>query len=591
MKRILAFIMISSLFLMIFSCSKSFLDYAPNGTVYTSDLNSPTAVEGLVIAAYAPLSNDFFHATQYSYPWLFGSVRGDDAYKGGGGPTDNADQHAQEVFYLVTPQMQEANDGWVELYNRIGRANEALRRMQNMTINQYPQLNTRQGEMRFLRSWWYFWLKLLYNKPVWVTDSIPKSDYNTITNTYYTRDQFWDKMAEDFQFAIDHLPLKQDQIGRVSKPAAWAALAKLRLYQAYEQDDSHNVTNINSAKLAEVVSLCDSIINCGLFHLNDDFKKNFLCGYENGPESIFAVQFSMNDGTPTGKFQESCGICYNMSPHYGCCDFLNPSYMMLNAFQTDNVYGLPMMDTYNNSDMFDIDNWANLSDSAMISSINWMGPTVDPRLDHTVGIPTHPFKYDPNFIMVKGWRRVPEVYGYLTSMKAIEHYASPCFVKQGPFMGTSRNFDLLRYDDVLLWKAEALIELGQQDLALPLINQIRARAAASTGSLVRADGTPISNYKIGPYVDGVNCAWTQDFARKAMQWERRLEFSTEGVRFLDLVRWGIASETMNAYFANQVTLHPFLTGAVFVKGRDEYWPLSQNQIDLVRGIYQQNPGY
>jgi hypothetical protein len=577
------------IFLVIGSCSKQFLEYTPSGVVSSADLNNPTAIDNLVIAAYASLANDFFLEQQWSIPWAFGSVRADDAYKGGGGTGDNYDQHIMETFNLLTPSsVGEVNGAWVSVYENIGRANEALRRMDNMTVATYPNLLERQAECRFLRAHWHFMAKIYYKYPVWVDNTIAKSSLDTVSNRRFTNDQLWDKIAEDLQFAVDNLPLVQTQVGRANKAAAWAYLAKVRLYQAYEQDENNNVTNINQTKLQQIVTLCDSVINSGNYHLNSDFAENFLCGFDNGPESIFAVQFSKDDGTLNGKIQFATGVCYNMATQYGCCDFLNPSYSMCNAFKTDPATGLPLMDTYNNSFLYNMDTWANVND---LSTIDFMTQTVDPRLDHTVGIPTHPWKYDPNFVMTKGWRRVPETYGYTTSMKSLEHYASPCFKKVGPFMGTSRNADIIRYDEVLLWKAEALIELGQQNLALPLINQIRARSATSTGRLKKADGTPTANYLVSPYVDGVNCTWTQAYARKALQWENRLEFSTEGKRFFDLVRWGIAAETLNAYFAKESVNFAFLNQAHFTKNRDEYLPIPFTQISFSKGLYIQNTGW
>jgi hypothetical protein len=53
------------------------------------------------------------------------------------------------------------------------------------------------------------------------------------------------------------------------------------------------------------------------------------------------------------------------------------------------------------------------------------------------------------------------------------------------------------------------------------------------------------------YKPGENCpAWTQEFAREALRWERRLEFAMEGFRFFDLVRWGIAAESKKLYQQN-----------------------------------------
>ncbi len=89
--------------------------------------------------------------------------------------------------------------------------------------------------------------------------------------------------------------------------------------------------------------------------------------------------------------------------------------------------------------------------------------------------------------------------------------------------------------------------------------------------LKQEDNTPTSNYSMDIYKPGVNCTWTKDFARKALQWERKLEFSMEGWRFFDLVRWGIAAETLNAYFASEKTRRAHLNTANFQKNKDEYW--------------------
>ena len=164
-----------------------------------------------------------------------------------------------------------------------------------------------------------------------------------------------------------------------------------------------------------------------------------------------------------------------------------------------------------------------------------------------------------------------------------------CFKKVGPFYGSSKNIDIIRYADVLLFKAEALIELGRHVEALPLINMLRARAKNSTGRTKHANGTNPSNYQVSEYAGGAT--WTQSYARTALQWERRLEFAMESPRFFDLVRWGIAAETLNAYLDKEKTRRPFLANAKFTKGRDEYLPIPQGEIDFTKGLYKQNPKY
>ena len=145
----------------------------------------------------------------------------------------------------------------------------------------------------------------------------------------------------------------------------------------------------------------------------------------------------------------------------------------------------------------------------------------------------------------------------------------------------------------MLWRAEALIQLNENlSEALSLINQIRNRAATSTDRLKFADGTPTGNFDVKPYIPGENCpALSQEFAMQALQWERHLEFATEGKWFFDLVRWGIADKYMNDYFAVEKTRRSYMKDAKFTKNRDEYFPIPQTQINYVKGLYKQNYGW
>jgi hypothetical protein len=85
---------------------------------------------------------------------------------------------------------------------------------------------------------------------------------------------------------------------------------------------------------------------------------------------------------------------------------------------------------------------------------------VDVRLDHTVGIDGHPYKYDNTKPFSNSWVRDPGVYGNFHTMRFQQLATSGSYFKLGPFMGTAKNYDVLRYDDILLIQAEAYIELG-----------------------------------------------------------------------------------------------------------------------------------
>ncbi|SDJ83532.1 Starch-binding associating with outer membrane [Catalinimonas alkaloidigena] len=567
----------SAALLILAACSEDFLEYEPKGVLSSENVAVPENIEGLVTAAYAGIANDEMIGPITS-SWVYGSVRSDDAYKAGGGISDVIDINYLEQYNLVQPQ---TGDNWMgpltfsNHYKAISRTNFALKALQE--TEDFDLKATRTGELRFLRGHSYFMLKQLFKYIPYIDETKSPEEILQTSNREYTNDELWNKIADDFQFAIDNLPATQPEVGRANQLAAKAYLAKVRLYQAYEQNESHQVVNINAARLEEVVSLTSDVIDAGRYSLQGDFAENFLDGYDNGTESVFAAQFSIADGTTTGRVSFVTGLnSPHGAPEYGCCGFHYASQNMVNAFKTSEA-GLPMFDTFNDEDM--------------LAPSDFLANGVDPRLDHTVGVPGHPYKYNPEFVYSESWARDPGVYGFFGNMKEQQLPDCACYLKQGPFIGTSKNIDFIRYADVLLMKAEALIELGRHAEALPLINQVRERAKASTERLQKADGSNPSNYRIETYVPGSNIDWTQENARKALQWERRLEFAMESPRFFDLVRWGIAEPTLNAYLAEEKTKRDYLSNAHFTAGRDEYLPIPQREIDFTKGRYEQNPGY
>ena len=565
-RNIIAFITAG---LIVFSSCKKALDYTPTGVLSSSDLTSTTAAEGLVTAAYAAIGNGDMIGPIYSN-WAYGSVRSDDAYKGGGGTGDVGEVDALEHYNLVTPTMGAfVTRSWQNLFKSVSRANVALRAVSAFSDAAFPQKTKRLAELRFLRAHSYFTMKLLYKNIPIFDETKTTEDILAISNDMSNEDS-WNAIASDFQYAIDNLPATQPELARANKLAAQAYLAKLRLYQAYEQNATHQVTSIKASRLQEVVTLTQAVISSGRYSLSNDIADNFLPETENGPESIFAIQFTINDGTTAGRLSYEDGLNYpHGAPQYGCCGFHAASQNLVNAHTTD-ANGLPNFTTFNNAN----------------ADLNIV--TVDPRLDHTVGIDGHPYKYDNTKPFSNSWVRDAGVYGNFHTMRFQQLATSSSYFKQGPFMGTAKNYDIIRYDDVLLMQAEAYIELGQPSNALPLINQVRARAAASTGKLKKMNGNFASNYNTKPYPAA---GWTQDYARKALQWERRLEFATEGARFFDLVRWGMAAQTLNSYISVEKTRRPFLATAVFTAGRDEYLPIPQSEITFTNGLYKQNPGY
>jgi hypothetical protein len=546
--------------LSLYSCT-DFLEVPTSGALTDDELTGCEQVENAVISAYAGIGNDEINRPLSL--WNYGNVRADDAYKGGSGATDGEFLHFLEISSPSIGNETWYTDGfWYRNYVAISRANFALKLLNNISEKEMPNKKIRIAEMRFLRGHMHFIQKIVFKMVPYIDESMSPEDIANTSNVALTNDELWQKIADDFQFAYDNLPETQSEVGRANKYAAAAYLAKVFLYKAYRQDEMHNVVSIDKGDMQKVIDLTGIVINSP-YRLENDFAYNFLPGsYENGQESLFAVQYSKDDGTTYGRLNMGNALT---TPTPGG-DFNKPSQNLVNAFKTNN--GLPMFDTYSDVEY------------------NEATDKTDPRLFHTVAIPGKPYKYT-NVNFRTDQSRNPNMYGYYSSLKENVDPASEYYVKTGPWYANSKNTIVIRYADVLLMRAEALIETGDYQDALPLINQIRNRAKVST-SLI---GFASSYVNIQPYEDGVNCTWTQDYARKALRWERRLEFAMEGSRFFDLVRWGIADSVMNAYYLKEEAKHTYYHGAHFTKNKNEYVPIPIQQINFSKGIYKQNYGF
>jgi hypothetical protein len=549
------------------SCNKA-LDVGPKGTLNEDQVATPEQADGFVIAAYSQLGNDEINRAFSMYQ--YGNIRADDAYKGGGGINDGDVFHSMETFVNSRPDQWNYDGMWFNIYIGIRRANEGLRVMNKLTETEFPLVKTRKAELRFLRGYWYLMLENLFNKIPYIDETVPSGEYKNVTNDEFTRDQILEKIAADFKYAAETLPATQTQIGRANKYAAYAFLAKTKLFQAYKQNETHGVISIDQTLLQQVIDAAGQVLASG-YKLEHDFANNFLSGAnENGSESIMAVQFSSNDGAGRGRV--NFGDMLTVPQGLGCCDFQKPSQTLMNVFRT-NTDGVPLFDNFNQQNVdFDIN-------------------TVDPRVDHTISRPGAPWKYEPTRLVTDAWSRNIPIYGTYNSMKENVSPACDCFINLSPFFGNTKTRIMIRLADVMLFKAEALIELGRQAEALPLINDLRTRAANSTAKLKRANGQFTSKYNVKTYVPGVNITWDQPTARKAVRFERRLEMALEGGRFFDLMRWGVADQVINSFFDTEKPFRSIYQGAKFTKGRDEFLPVPQNQIFFSEGRYKQNPGY
>ena len=555
--------------LLLTSCDNFLNQDIPQGILSEDQISDPEYIDQLVISAYAVFISSEDINSSFSM-WNF-DVRSDDAYKGGNGTSDGDVFHQLEISQGILTTNWNINDMWVRLYNSLSRVNAAINAL-NKIDDSYALKNQRLAEMYFLRAYGHFLLKRLYkNIPFVVKADLTQQDYNELSNTAYSNDEGWQVIINDLEFSYNNLPDTQADKGRPTKAAAAALMAKTYLYKAYRQDDatSHRVTEINSGDLQKVVEFTDpAIYSAGNYALEPDFHNNFRPEpqYENGVESIWAMQYSMNDGTKNGNLNWSYGLIVPNIPGVtdGGCDFYKPSQNLVNAFHTDDS-GLPV-ENFNQKDF------------------NAATDNADPRLWLTIGIPGFPYMFNANYMMAKTqtWSRSNGLYGYNVTLK---HNVDPDteYLIKGAWWGSPMNRIVLRYADVLLMRAEALAQLGRGDEAIALVNQLRVRAAASTSMLNGYDIDYGAKIRVKPYSDNND-------ALARVKRERRLELAMESERFFDLVRWGEAESVINRYYAEEADNCAIYTAAHFTADKNEYLPIPYEQIAASNGHYQQNIG-
>ena len=573
-KKMIATVAVVSL---AFSCKDSFLEVLPTGSLGEAQLTSKAGVEGSLLGAYSMTLGKNFSRLAGPNNWVFGSILGGDANKG----TDPGD------YTSINPIQRyesEATNGdiestWNAKYEGISRANSTIRLAAKSTALSDADKKRITAESRFLRGHFYFELKKIFGSAPYIDET---KDYGTGIEKVPNSPDFWDKIETDFKFAYDNLPETQDAAGRVNKWAAASYLAKTYLFQK----------KFNEAKtIFDLVIANGKTTNGKKYNLVPKYAQIFNAENDNHEESIFATQTSMNTGsTNNSNGYDDLNYPYNTGSDGpgNCCGFFQPSFELVNSFRTD-AKGLPILDgSYNEAGKLVKTDYGVESSSPYTPDAG----NLDPRLDHSVGrrgIPYLDWISHPG----KDWIRSQPYAGPYSPKKYVYYKSQENTLTDGSSWTrgySTMNYTVLRFGDVLLMAAEAEIEAGSLEKAREYVNRIRTRAANKASWVVTKAGAPAANYVIGTY----DMTWTdKEAARTAVRFERKLELSGEGYRFFDLVRWGIAEKTINAYLANE---SKFLTtkfgGAKFVAGKNEVQPIPQGQIDIQgKDVLKQNNGY
>lgn len=585
------YVPILTLILLFASCADSFLEQPALGALSEDVVANQDGVEKLLIGAYGALDGQGDDSALgggnpwESAPdnWIYGAVAGGTASKGSfGGDQPAIDPIAK---FTTDPSNGFFNTKWKALYEGVARCNNTLSILEKAEDVSEADRKSIAGQARFLRGHYYFELKKMFNMVPWI-------DETTETPKQPNDQDIWPMIEADFQYAYDNLAPTQGEFARANKWAAAAYLGKTYLYQQ---------------KFGEAKTIFTDVINMGVnsagekYDLVANFKDNFDAATENNAETVFDIQMVANDGTGLITNSNQGGkLNFPYNSPFRCCGFLQPTQDLVNSYKTDETTGLPDLDSYNQDPVKN-----DMGISADASFTPYTG-SLDPRVDWTAGrrgVPFHDWGYHPGAAWVRD-----QAYGgpYAPKKNIYWQATQDQYADQSSWApGTAINVHIIRFADVLLMAAEAEAQAGSLPVAMEYVNRVRRRAANPDGFLKDYidpsdplagfdESTNAANYNISEYTTAQ--FGSKEDALKAIYFERKLELAMEGHRFFDLVRWGIAEQTLNAYFAYQGSITTDVRGGKFIPGRSEYYPIPQAQIDLSvdesgQPTLTQNPGY
>lgn len=600
--------------LLAFTACQDFLDVKAVGAVDETSLLTPSGIDMTITGLYATLHDThYFEAPLNNY--VYGDVLGGSANKGSTF-TDQSPFTNLET-YAITTDNSYLNVKWQSVYNGVFRSNVLI----GMADKIRDELSALPGEKndyytetvaqaRFFRAFWHFeGIKLFGAAIPYVGSEAYASSVNPIVSNVDESGQYiyiWDKVIDDLQYAYESLPDRwASDKGRVNKWAAAALLAKVKMYQS----SPYNGTNQTVNRWSEVKTLVEEIMASGMdnngtsYRLADSYEDLFTAAKSDWTgESIFDIQMAIS-GTQINTNAIDGGSHIGMSGALGTggWGFYQPSNDLVNSYIVDDD-GLPYTDQsyQQHSPLTTIQEGIPHTDLAVYT---------DPRLDISTGRFNVPYWDWAIPTVTDGWVRDISNGGLYLNKKNMPKKADQGSLSVSTETGsTAKNYHIIRYADVLLWYAEALIETGDWPSARKYINQVRTRAGQSY--IKAADPTTMTettssyvldnritsekkpnaaaNYRIGLYPESQFS--TKEKALEALRFERKLELAMEGHRWYDLARWGIVYDEISDYISYEQQYLTKFSGCVY----NANWitlPIPNDQIITMEGALVQNENW
>lgn len=508
--------------------------------------SAETAVQ-VVNAAYVPLMWEY-QGTYYS-EFFIGDILSDDALKGGQNLADMSACYDLENFRAISNN-EIVLQYYRAKYQGVARANLALEQVSQMEVDESLTQTLKDrllGEAYFLRANYYFSLVRLYGGVPLVTSPIYsagnwKQPRASVGEVYA---QIFSDLQKAESLLLNKSALSAEDLGRVTKGAAQAMLLKANLYYAdYLRNSGADGSNYYSDAYAAGKRFLSE--QAGEYSLCPDYADNFTLEGENGPESIFEVQY-MAEGTS--------------------------DYGEGNGFSRGTFATILLR---SRSNAFSSVGWGfnhptqNLIDEFEAGDHRLASCVYTPSSDQIVNPVEESYLGNPN----------------LCVKRALMQGSDYMVLEDSHDSRSPINMIVIRLADVYLLYAEAALRSGELSDAKLYLEKVRERARGSEDIL-----PAFPAYKLPDYTNAYALHQLQDNSEDlmmAIMHERRVELAMESHRWYDLCRWGIVSEVMNAYAAaesEEVRAHI----SPFVKGKHELLPIPVEEVRL--GGIEQNPNY
>jgi hypothetical protein len=480
------------------------------------------------------------------------------------------DRNASVLTFAGNGTLNSANgtvaEVWQHFYEGIGRANYVLDNLSKVEGASPTQLSEAEGQVRFLRAYWYSQLVTLFGDVPLIQSVQGINDIEVARNP---KKEVIDFILADLDNAASSLPKSWPAAGsgKATSGAALALKARVALY-----DGRYDIA----------AQASKAVIDAGTYSLYDEYEDLFTYKGENNKEIIMQVQYTyghMIHRSPVANFSRNSQGNSTKVPTQSLVD----SYECLDGLTIDKS---PMYDPKNP--------WKNR----------------DPRLRYTVALPGDTFlgfQFETHKDSLQCWNYSVSPARRVANQDATNPYASftgYCWRKTtdpadlGAFRSASSlNSILIRLAEVNLTYAEAKIELNQIDASvLQAINAVRGRASVK--------------------MPAIEAGKSQAEMREIIRRERKIELALEGLRLADIRRWKIAEKVMpgplygrpnkpysykdqgvprilsdgsidySGYSDKLTVVEPRL----FDPNRDYLWPIPLRELDANKKLIQ-NPNY